>query len=129
MEAGDPSVEIEKNRRYTARRRVGIGALAAVVGITVWAALRMRRSPAVRERASEFTAAAQRLYAHPERLARGNERPIFQKVLEIAATTMAKTIAAKLAISLLRAAVVEPVGDPVARRDSASTRGFVPLPA
>ena len=129
MDTGTEIVPIEEARRFTARRVFGFAALAAGAGLAVWAVLRVRRTPALWERASEFSAAAQRLYAHPERLARGNERPIFRRVLEIAATTMAKTLAAKLTISLVRAAVTEPFEDTVARTDFVPKRGFAPLPA
>lgn len=129
MDTGYENVAVEEKRRFTARRVVAIAALAAGAGVAVWAVLRVRRTPALRERASELTAAAQRLYAHPERLARGSERPIFRKVLEIVATTMAKTLAVKLTVSLLRAAVIEPSEEPVAQTEAVPKRGFAPLPA
>ncbi len=127
METGYEDVPIEEGRRFTVRRVIAMAAIAAGAGVAVWAVLRVRRIPALRERASELTAAARRLQAHPERLARGNERPILRKILEVAAATMAKTLAVKLTVTLLRAAVIDP--SEAGGTDAIPKRGFAPLPA
>ena len=117
----------EEQGRLRATRIIALAALAAGAGLAAWATWRARSEPHLREKAREVASAARRVYEHPDRVGRSRTWNVGAKIFETAASTMAKAIAAKLAIALFRTALIEPE-ERVAIVETSEPR-FEPLPA
>ena len=99
---------VEEDRFFTPGRVFAAAALTAGIGLAVWSAIHGAKKPQVRARARQMADAAKRVYAHPDRLARGNGKTIGVKFFETVATTAAKTLASRLALALFQTALLGP---------------------